>query len=169
MADIGVSGLGLTQAATQGVGGLAQGQLQGRQLAYEMAMRNFLLQKNLGEMDLTKTRTGYYKGLAEREGKTAEDLKTSANMFRTKYPKQIPATTPDNEAIRLGQALDEATVVAPARPAPKRAAPSGATVSQLHQLKMQRLIGRAGYLLDLGKDVSGSPWTPQSLHDHLQS
>src|SRR5713101_1541647 len=127
MADIGVSGLGLTQAATQGLSGYAQAQQQARQLADAMAMRNFLLQKNIGEMDLTKARRGFYEGLTEDRNKTRADLKTSADTFRQKYPKQIPASTPDNEAVRLGQQLDEATVVAPARPAPRRAPPSGPT------------------------------------------
>lgn len=169
MADIGVGGLGFTQAATQGVAGFAQGQLQARQLAYEMAMKELLERKNLGEIDLNREHANFYRSFADQRGKTADDLKRSATMFRTKYPKQIGADTPDNEAIRLGQALDEATVVLPARPAPRRAPPSGPTGSQLHQLKMQRLTGRAGYLLDQGKSPSGTAWTPQTLHDQLQS
>jgi len=167
--NIGVGGLGFTQAATQGLAGYGQGQLAAKQLAYEMAMKELLERKNLGEIDLNQARGEFYRSLKEGREKTTGDLKTSADMFRTKYPKQISAATPDNEAIRLGQQLDEATVVAPARPAPRRAPPSGPTSSQLHQLKMQRLSGRAGYLLDQGKDPSGTAWTPQTLHDQLKT
>jgi hypothetical protein len=164
MPNVGVGGLGLTQAATAGMLGHQQGEMQARQLAYQMALRQLMMEKDLSTLNLNRTRARYYGGLEEKGEKTAADLTAAATRYRTKYPEKIGADTPDNEAVRLGQQLDTATLV-PGKPK----TPATPTASSLNRLKMQRLVGHAGFLLDQGKDPGGEAWTPQTLHDYVKA
>ncbi len=115
--NIGVPGLGATQALTQGAIGYGQGEIQARQLAYMLALRNLMMQEKVGNIEANRARAGWFNTESQRAGDTASANTAEASAYRQQY--NYPAEMPDSEVLRRGrlQVQTEGKAHAPPSPA----------------------------------------------------